>query len=158
LAEHGVKDDEIVDGCTRVADAFGELVGGLNGKARSIEAVVDGDIARRQGARRRVLQDLPNAKVLEEIAGIGLGHHDPPILSIASAMATVRGAISAWRSSTMRPSTLITPLPLASGSANAAMILRAKAISAAGGANTSLAAAIWSGWIKVLPSKPRRRP
>ena len=62
-----------------------------------------------------------------------------PSAAIASAMATVRRAISACSSSTIRPSTVITPLPSFSGSANAAMILRAKATSASGGANTSLA-------------------
>ena len=73
-------------------------------------------------------------------------------------MATVRTAISACSSSTMRPSTVITPLPLLSGCSKAAMILRANATSAAGGANTSLATATWSGWISVLPSKPSARP
>src|SRR5262245_59617772 len=78
--------------------------------------------------------------------------------AMASAMATVRRAISACSSSTMRPSTVITPLPSFSGRSKAAMILRANATSAAGGANTSLATAIWSGWISVLPSNPRVRP
>src|SRR5262249_50165443 len=90
---------------------------------------------------------------------IAVEFHDAlSFCAIASAMATVRRAISACSSSAMRPSMVITPLPLCSGRSNAAMILRANATSAPGGANTSLATAIWSGWISVLPSKPRTRP
>ena len=40
----------------------------------------------------------------------------------------------------------------------AAMILRARAISSAGGVKIALQASIWPGWISVLPSKPRSRP
>ena len=45
-----------------------------------------------------------------------------------------------------------------SGSAKAAMMARAISTSPSAGAKTALAAAIWSGWIRVLPSKPRSRP
>src|SRR5688572_6210458 len=53
--------------------------------------------------------------------------------AITSAIATVRRAISACMISTMRPSTVMTPLPLCSGRSKAAMILRAHATSASGG-------------------------
>ena len=43
-------------------------------------------------------------------------------------------------------------------SAKAAMILRAQDTSPAAGENISLQAAIWPGWISVLPSMPSVRP
>src|SRR5262249_43907026 len=159
LAEHRMEHDQVVDRGARVADGARERVGGLHGEARAVEAVVDGDVARRQRTRRGVLQHLAQGKIRKEADEVGLGcAHAGLMRSMTSAMATVRRAMSACNSSTMRPSTSITPLPVLSGRAKAARILRANATSAAGGANTSLATATWSGWISVLPSKPRRRP
>ena len=58
---------------------------------------------------------------------------------MASAMATVRRAMSACMISTMRPSSWTTPLPLFSGRSKAAMILRAQTISASDGEKTPVA-------------------
>src|SRR5262245_23164596 len=165
FAEHDMEDHEIVDRCPRVADRLGKGFGRLHGEAGAIKAMVKRDIADRDRAWGRVFENLPDPEVLEEVAGIGLGggglvgcHRVAPRAKMASAMATVRAAILAWSSSTMRPSTVMTPLPAFSGCAKAARILRANASSAAAGAKIALASATWSGWIKVLPSKPSARP
>ena len=76
---------------------------------------------------------------------------------IASAIATVRRAMSACSRSTMRPSIWMTPLLTFSGRSKAAMIFRAHATSSGAGENASLQGAICCGWISVLPSKPRSR-
>ena len=65
--------------------------------------------------------------------------------AMASAMASVRRAISACSSSTILPLRLMTPLPAFSGRAKASMIARAFPTSAAVGANTSLQMSIWLG-------------
>ena len=78
--------------------------------------------------------------------------------AIASAIATVRRAMSACRRSTMRPSIDTTPLLLFSGRSKAAIILRACATSSGDGENAVLQGAIWLGWISVLPSKPSSTP
>src|SRR5215213_5344280 len=77
--------------------------------------------------------------------------------SIASAMATVRRAISAWSRSTMRPSMATAPRLAFSGRSNRAMIARARSTSSAAGAKIALAGPTWFGWMSVLPSKPRSR-
>src|SRR6187200_834009 len=77
--------------------------------------------------------------------------------SIASAISTVRRAISACMRSTMRPSICTTPLSWFSGRSNAAMVLRACATSSTVGENAALQGPTWFGWISVLPSKPMSR-
>ena len=98
-----------------------------------------------------------NSEILEEIPGVVLVAHASSSAVMASAMATVCRAISACSNSTIRPSCLIAPLPLFSGSSKAAISLRAASTSADEGANTALHGSIWLGWISVLPSKPKAR-
>lgn len=62
----------------------------------------------------------------------------PQALAMASAMATVRRAMSAWSRSTILPSTCSAPLEAFSGRSKTSMILRAKTTSASEGAKTSL--------------------
>ena len=57
-----------------------------------------------------------------------------------------------------RPPSLIAPFPAFSGSENAALMLRADAISSALGENAALHGSICAGWISVLPSKPSALP
>src|SRR5215510_13043017 len=73
--------------------------------------------------------------------------HPPPHdeREIASAIATVRRAMSACSRSTMRPSIETTPLPLFSGRSNAVIILRACWTSAGDGENAVLHGSIWLG-------------
>ena len=66
----------------------------------------------------------------------------------ASARAT-KGA------SIMRPSTTKAPVLVACAVRAAASTLSAWAISASSGWNTSLASAIWLGWIQLFPKKPQ---
>src|SRR5437763_710604 len=81
-----------------------ELVGGLDSEARAVESRVERDVARRDRTGRRVRERLAEGEILEEVARIGLGRgHRALMRSMASAMATVRAAISARSSSTMRP-------------------------------------------------------
>src|SRR5262249_49914131 len=143
LAEDRVKHQQIVDRCTRIADGRGKWFATLHRKARAVESQVERNVSGRDGARRCVRQQLSDREILEVVAapGLVLGHW---LLAwaMAAAMARVRRAISACSSSTMRPSTVITPLPWFSGSSRAARILRANATSASCGANTALAVAI----------------
>ena len=84
------------------------------------------------GNRAREFEMRLNGASYEEVAraGLGLGHGAPvPRPAIASATATVRLAISACSSSTILPSTRMTPLPRVSGSAKAATMVRARATS-----------------------------
>ena len=74
LAEHDVEHQQIVDRRARIADRLGEGVGRLHREARAEQPVVERDVARRDGARRRVADGLAEAEILEEIAGAGLGH------------------------------------------------------------------------------------
>src|SRR3989442_8265969 len=67
------------------------------------------------------------------------------LAAIASAIATVRRAISACRRSTMRPSIATTPLSLFSGRSNAAIIFVACVTSSALGENAALQGPIWFG-------------
>ena len=62
-----------------------------------------------------------------------LGRSAPQALAIASAMATVRRAMSAWSRSTILPSTCSAPLEEFSGRSKTSMILRAKTTSASAG-------------------------
>ena len=88
---------------------------------------------------------LSQPEILEEIAAVGFHRHAALRAAMASASATVSRAISACSSSTMRPSSAMAPLPLFSGRSNAAMILRAAAISYGDGANTVLHGSICEG-------------
>lgn len=73
--------------------------------------------------------------------------------AIASAIAMVRLAISACcNRSTIRPSIRSRRRERFYQLLEAAMILRASAISSAGGVKIALQASIWPGWISVLPS------
>jgi hypothetical protein len=74
LAEHDVENQEIVERRLAIADGGGENRRRLHGKARSEQSEVERSIACRHRARGGVADDLAEAKVLEEIAGIGLGH------------------------------------------------------------------------------------
>src|SRR5207342_602352 len=89
-------------------------------------------------------------------------HPDHPLRQdereIASAIATVRRAMSACSRSTIRPSIETTPLPLFSGWSNAAIILRACSTSVSDGEKALLQGSIWLGCINVLPSKPSSMP
>src|SRR5262245_3625945 len=147
LAEHSVKDDEVVHRRVRIADRLRKGLGGLHRKPGAIKPIVESDIAERDGSRAGVRKDLSDLEVLEKIADLALvcGHGVAPSAAMASAMATVRWAILTCSSSTMRPATVMTPLPAFSGSSKAAMIWRARARSASVGANTRLASATWSG-------------
>jgi regulator of RNase E activity RraA len=49
-------------------------------------------------------------------------------------------------------------LPSASAAAKAATTSRARATSSGEGEKAALAASIWAGWIRLLPSKPKARP
>src|SRR5262249_34323057 len=127
-----MEDEEIVDRRARIADFLGECIRGLHRKARAKQPVVECDIAGRHGARRRVLDHLAEAEVFEEMAG-AFAHRAQALAAIASASATVRRAISACSSSTIRPSTVITPFPAFSGCAKAATIFLACATSVSAG-------------------------
>src|SRR5215831_14741997 len=76
----------------------------------------------------------------------GAASYEDPRASIASAIATVRRAISACMRSTMRPSICTTPLFLFAGRSNAAIIWRACATSSSDGENAALQGSIWLGW------------
>src|SRR6185312_3258011 len=76
--------------------------------------------------------------------------------AMASARASRRCASSACSRSIMRPSRAMTPLP--GFRAKASRMRLACAISSGEGAKMRLAASIWDGWIRVLPSKPKARP
>src|SRR5664279_3859999 len=67
-----MEDQQIVDWRARVTDFLREGVGGLHGKARPEQAVVNRDIAERDGTRRGVGNLLAEAEILEEISRIGL--------------------------------------------------------------------------------------
>ena len=72
---------------------------------------------------------------------------------MASAIATVRRAISACSSSTILPSTVMAPLPAFSGSSKAEMILRANSISSADGEKALLQGAIWTAKHLFTPAR-----
>src|SRR5208282_2314163 len=74
LAEHDVKDKEIVDGRARVTDRLGKSVRGLHRKARAEQAGIERDVAGRDRARRGVTDHLANAEIFEKIAGTVLRH------------------------------------------------------------------------------------
>jgi hypothetical protein len=69
-----VEHQEIVDRRARVADRLRKRVRGLHGEARPEQPGVERDVAHRDGARGRVPDRLPDAEVLEEVAGAGLAH------------------------------------------------------------------------------------
>ena len=69
LAEHGVEHQEVINRGAWVADRLREGVRGLHRKARPVEPVVERDVAGRDGPRRGVPDQRPDAKVLEEVAG-----------------------------------------------------------------------------------------
>ncbi len=75
LAEDDVKHQEVVERRARIAQALRERVRRLHGEARPEQPVIQRDIAGGDGSRRGVADLLAEAEVLEEIAGIGLGHH-----------------------------------------------------------------------------------
>src|SRR4029079_2603162 len=52
---------------------LGEGVGRLHRKARAVKARVEGHVADRHRARRRVHDHLPELEILEVVAGVGLG-------------------------------------------------------------------------------------
>ena len=79
LAEHDVKDQQIVDRRARIADRLGELVRRLHREARPEHAVIERDIAGGDGARRRVPDHLADAEIFEKIAGAGLRHWQIPL-------------------------------------------------------------------------------
>ncbi len=110
-------------------------------------------VATRRGAPRRADRCFvarPRAKADHVLAAYARA-------AIASAIATVRRAMSACRRSTMRPSSCTTPLPLFSGRSKAAMIFLACATSSSPGEKVTLQGPIWFGWMSVLPSKPISR-
>src|SRR5579871_5203574 len=98
-----------------------------------------------------VLADIRHDRVLLLVASAGQRRGGKLVsgtqrrCAMASAIATVRRAISACRRSTMRPSSWITPLPRFSGSSKAAMILCACATSSAEGEKAALQGSIWLG-------------
>jgi hypothetical protein len=63
-----VEDEQVVDGCLGVADRLGEGLRRLDGEARAIEAVVEGHVACREGARGGVRQHLADGEILEEVS------------------------------------------------------------------------------------------
>src|SRR5262249_48360782 len=85
------------------------------------DLAADDALALRIVGQRRLTVELPalvelGGDAMAEAVVVGPGQitielHVQPLLAMASAMATVRRAISACSSSTMRPSTVITPLP-----------------------------------------------
>ena len=60
--------------------------------------------------------------------------------------------------SIIRPSSWAAPRPSRAASSSATRIRRARSTSAGGGVNTSLASAIWLGWIAHVPSMPSAAP
>ena len=71
LAEDDVKDQEVVDRRSRIAEAGGKSVRRLHRETRAEQAIIERDVAERDGARRGVADHLAELEVLEEIAGIG---------------------------------------------------------------------------------------
>src|SRR5271154_3696350 len=118
-----------------MAESIGEAVCRLQCETRAIERGVKGRIAIGQRAWCGMHELLPEPEIFEEIAAIRF-HEDASRAAMASASATVWRAISSCRSSTIRPSSEIAPLPLFSGLSNAAMIFRAASISSTDGAKT----------------------
>ncbi len=93
LAEHGMKHQKIVQRAAAKAELSGIMIGGLQREARAVQRVVQSAVAARQGARRCMHQLLAELEILEEIAGAGF--HGVSSAATASAIATVRVAISA---------------------------------------------------------------
>ena len=63
------------------ADGAGEGVGGLHREAGAVERGVEGGVALGHRARRGVADGLAEAVILEEAAGVGLGHCCPSFMS-----------------------------------------------------------------------------
>ena len=66
LPENHVEGDEVRDRARRIADAPREGVGGLHHEAVAVEPLIHRHVAGRDGARRRVADDVADDEVLEE--------------------------------------------------------------------------------------------
>ena len=147
----------------RTITLFNPLVYLISGFRWSFFDIADVNVAIEPGDDPAVSRGLPDDRLVDlqdripaqELAIAPAIH--PVLAAIASAIATVRRAMSACRRSTIRPSSWTTPFCAFSGRSKAAMILRASSTSSGVGENAELQGAICRGWISVLPSKPRSR-
>ena len=92
LAEHDVKDEEVVHGRTRIADRPREHVRRLHREAGAEQAIVERHVAHGDGARGRMLDDLADAEVFKEIAGARLRHGPHQICGRSSGSSRASGA------------------------------------------------------------------
>src|SRR6516165_1267183 len=74
LAKHDVEDEEVIDRRARIADRTREDIRGLHGKTRAKQAIVERDVADRDGARNGMLDHLADVEVFEKVAAAGLRH------------------------------------------------------------------------------------
>ena len=74
LAEHHVEGGQIVQRRLGQAERAGEFRRGIEGEARAVKRGVKRHVARGHRARGGVADFLAEAEILEEVAGIGLGH------------------------------------------------------------------------------------
>src|SRR6266511_1808530 len=74
LAEHDVKNEQVIDRRERIADRAREGIGGLDRKTRAEQTIVERHVSHGDRARRGMPDDLADAEIFEEIAGTGLRH------------------------------------------------------------------------------------
>ena len=74
LAEHRVEHQQVVERRARETDGLRKGVRRLHGEAAAGERGVERRVALGQRARRGVPDLLPDAEILEEVAGVRLGH------------------------------------------------------------------------------------
>ncbi len=74
-AEHDVEHQDVVDRRLAIADRSREGIRGMQREARAGQADIKRDVARRDGARHGMDDLLPQLKILEEVAWVGLDGH-----------------------------------------------------------------------------------
>jgi len=72
LAEDDVERQHVVERRARIADGLGEFVRRLDREARAIERRIQRHVTQRHGARGGMLDHLTEAKILKEVACVGL--------------------------------------------------------------------------------------